>query len=223
LRAKIALAYPAVRHRAEGIWSSPDVRDLYPRYLITMHGITRSAVPLLEAAAERSRALAPGDAVAARLAPYFAHHAREETGHDRWVLEDIEAVGGDATEPGRVMPSAQVANLVGAQYYWLRHHHPVTLLGHMAVIEGGSPTPGFAARLQALTGYPEDCFRTIARHERIDIGHGRELFDLIDTLPLTQGHETMLGISAYHTISSIIDVLGEIRSSLPVKVPAPAE
>jgi hypothetical protein len=25
--------------------------------------------------------------------------------------------------------------LVGAQYYWLHHHHPVALLGHIAAID----------------------------------------------------------------------------------------
>ena len=39
-------------------------------------------------------------------------------------------------EPLRQIPSSQVATLVGAQYYWLRHYHPISLLGHMMVMEG---------------------------------------------------------------------------------------
>ena len=30
------------------------------------------------------------------------------------------------------MPSPAVAALVGSQYYWLLHHHPVALLGFVA-------------------------------------------------------------------------------------------
>ena len=53
--------------------------------------------------------------------------------------------------------AANVATLVGAQYYWLRHVHPVSLLGHMAVMEGYSPParvrrpPAGADRLPAPT------------------------------------------------------------------------
>ncbi len=218
LRLKLALAYPALRQSAGRLWSSPDVRALYPAYLVTMHGITRSAAPLLEAAAERASALAPGDEVARALAPYLARHAREEKGHDGWVLEDLAALGADPDAALLLMPSARVANLMGAQYYWLRHHHPVCLLGHMAVVEGYPPPPGFAERLRTLTGCPEDAFRTIARHERIDVGHGQQLFAMIDQLPLRPEHETMLGVSALHTVHAIIDVLDEIHSAVAAKV-----
>jgi hypothetical protein len=34
-----------------------------------------------------------------------------------------------------IRPSANVAALVGAQYYWILHHHPVALLGYMATLE----------------------------------------------------------------------------------------
>ena len=99
------------------------------------------------------------------------------------------------------MPSPRVATLVGAQYYWLRHAHPVSLLGHMGVVEGYSPPPGLADRLQELTGYPRDAFRAIRRHERLDIKHKRELYELIDRLPLTPEHERLMGMAGLHTIA----------------------
>lgn len=221
LRLKLSLAQPALRQSAERLWCSPHIREVYPVYLVTVHGITRSAAPLLEAAAERARALAPDDEVAATLAPYLARHALEEKGHDKWVIEDIEALGGDPAEPLRRMPSARVANLVGAQYYWLRHHHPLCLLGHMAVVEGYPPQPGFAERLRILTGYPADAFRTIARHERIDVGHSEQLFEMIDRLALNPAQETMLGVSALHTIHAIIDALDEIHATVLARLPVP--
>jgi hypothetical protein len=220
LRAKLELAYPAVRASSERIWCSPFVRELYPVYLATMHGVVRSAVPLLEAACERARALAPDDEVAAGLVPYLAHHAPEEAGHDRWLLQDLEALGGDPGEPLRRIPSTRVATLVGAQCYWLRHHHPVSLLGHMAFVEGYPPQPGFAERLRELTGYPAEAFRAIRRHERLDIGHRRELYETIDSLPLRPEHETLIGLSALHTMSSAIEVFEEIYAAVvaPVEV-----
>jgi hypothetical protein len=218
LEAKLELAMPAVRAASERIWQSAALRELYPAYLATMHGIVRSAVPLMETAAARARELAPADEVAARLAPYLEHHAPEESGHDRWLLEDLEALGRDPEEVLRRPPGPRVASLVGAQYYWLRHVHPVSLLGHMAFVEGYPPQPGFAARLQEATGYPRDAFRALRRHERLDIRHREELFETIDVLPLEPEHESLIGLSALHTAAGAIEVFEAIAAT-----PLPAE
>jgi pyrroloquinoline quinone (PQQ) biosynthesis protein C len=210
LRAKLALAYPTVQATAGAIWTSPRVRELYPAYLTVMHGVVRSAVPLIEAAAARCRELAPGDEVAAMLIPYFEHHGPEEAGHDVWLLEDLEALGGDREAALRRIPSPRVATMVGAQYYWLRHAHPVSLLGHMGVVEGYSPAVGFAAFLEEVTGYPPEAFRALRRHERLDIRHKRELYETIDALPLTPEQETLMGVSGLHTMQAAIEVFEEI-------------
>jgi len=213
LRTKVDFAYPVLRASSEAVWTSPHVRELYPIYLVMVHGIVRSATPLMEAACDRARVLAPHDPVAAGLVPYLEHHAPEEAGHERWILEDLAALGRDPQEPLQTPPAPRVAELVGAQYYWLRHHHPVSLLGHMAVMEGRPPQPGFAARLRDATGYPEDAFRTVARHEQLDAGHQDELYELIDSLPLGTEHETMMGISALHTVSAAVDIFDALAQA----------
>lgn len=221
LRLKLEIAYPALRASSERIWCSPRLDELYPVYLRTMHGIVRSATPLLQAASARAAELAAGDDVAKGLVDYFAHHAEEERGHDLWLLEDLEALGGDPRRPLREIPSPRVATFVGAQYYWLRHHHPVSLLGHMAVVEGYPPEVGFAARLQRLTGFPEDAFRAVRRHERLDIRHRRELYATIDALPLGAEHEQLIGVSALHTLNAAIGVLDDIHAAVPELAAAP--
>jgi hypothetical protein len=217
LQQKLELAYPALSATANRIWSSPKVALLYPEYLCTMHTIVRSSVPLMEAALERAWTLAEEDDVAAGVARYLSGHVHEETGHDKWILEDLEAVGADPKEPLRRAPSPRVAAVVGAQYYWLRHYHPVALLGHIAVMEGFPPTPGFAELLAQRTGYPKTAFRALARHARLDVRHREALYETIDSLPLGREHEEMLGISALHTIRGLIDVFEEVadRAALP--------
>ena len=218
LRAKLELAYPALAATTAALWADERVRDLYPRYLEVWHGVVRSAVPLIEAACSRARELAPDDELAAALVPYFARHGPEEAGHDVWLLEDLEAAGGDRDAALRRTPSPRVATLVGAQYYWLRHAHPVSLLGHMAVVEGYSPSPGMADRLQAATGHPREAFRAIRRHERLDIKHKRELYELIDGLAPAPRHEQLMGLAGLHTMQAAIDVFAEIHAS-----PVPAK
>ncbi len=217
LRTKLELAYPALAEASAGIWGDERVRDLYPAYLTIMHGVVRSAVTLIEAAADRARRLAPDDEVAARLVAYYDHHGPEERGHDVWLLEDLEALGGDREAALRRIPSPRVATLVGAQYYWLRHVHPVSLLGHMGVMEGFSPPPGFAARLQRLTGHPPEAFRAIRRHERLDVKHKRELYELVDALPLTAEHEALMGLAGLHTMQAAVEVFAEIHAAVPAR------
>lgn len=210
LLTKMALAHPVLAAEGERIWTSPRVRDYYLLYLRTMHMIVRAAVPLMMAARDRASSMAAHDPVAAALVDYFEEHAREEAGHDRWILEDLAAAGADADEAVRAIPSPRIANYVGAQYYWLYHYHPVALLGHIGALETYHPQPGFAARLRDLTGLPRSAFRAVARHEVLDLRHKEELYSLLDRLGLSAEQETMIGISALHTIDCGILVLREM-------------
>ena len=53
---------------------------------------------------------------------YLGTHLEEEASHDIWTLEDLEAAGFDADAAAAQMPSPDLAAMVGAQYYWIRHH-----------------------------------------------------------------------------------------------------
>jgi hypothetical protein len=221
IRAKLDLAYPVFGAYAQCIWSSPSVRQLYPVYLRTMHMVVRSAVPLMQAAVEQARARGPLDPLCGELINYYTRHMEEESGHDAWLLEDLLAIGTDPGEALDRIPSPRVAAMVGAQYYWLRHYHPVSLLGHITAIESYHPPVGFSQRLAELTGYPKAAFRAISRHEVLDVHHRRELLELLDRLPLEVQQEKMISLSGLHTLQSGIDVLAEIYASVvPVSEPA---
>ena len=195
------------------MWRSPELAEIYPRYLCTMHTVVRSSVPLMESALAAARALADQDPVAHGVAEYLEGHISEEKGHDRWILEDLEALGHDPERALRDIPSPRVAAVVGAQYYWLRHYHPVALLGHIAVMEGFPPGPDFARRLQERTGFPREAFRSVARHARLDVRHRDELYQAIDRLPMKREHEVVLGISGLHTVSGFVEVFEELLAS----------
>lgn len=213
LRRKIDLAFPAFGASTQRIWTSPRIAEVYPDYLCTLHGVTRASVPVMEAARQQAELLAPDDPVAAGVASYLEHHIPEERGHDDWVLEDLEALGVGAERALRPLPSPNVAELIGSQYYWLRHYHPVTLLGHMTVMEGYPPSPEFVASLMERTGYPRDAFRALRRHSYIDLEHRADLYATIDGLPLEPWHETALGVSALHTVGGLMSVFDELAQA----------
>ncbi|MFI0777013.1 iron-containing redox enzyme family protein [Streptomyces sp. NPDC021212] len=212
LDARIGLLRPGLRATLARVWAVPDPAAVYPEYLHLTHQIIRATVPVMEAAAARSRELAEraADSVAAALVPYWARHIPEERGHDTWVCEDLAALGHDPGEPWRRIPPAPVAALAGAQYFWIHRLHPVCLLGYIAVLEGDPPHPRAAERLSARTGHPRAAFRTLARHAEEDPGHRDALRGLLDTLPLDARLRRAVSVSALNTVQLLVAAFGEL-------------
>jgi hypothetical protein len=148
--------------------------------------------------------------VAAGIAAYLGKHLEEERGHDEWLRQDLAAIGRDPDEVLTAMPLPSVAALVGSQYYWIRHYHPVCLLGHIAVLEGYPPDPALAEHIIARTGYPRAGLRTLIRHAALDRRHRDELMAAIDGLPLRPGDEQAMSLSALHTVQGLIAVLDDM-------------
>ncbi|WP_405584710.1 iron-containing redox enzyme family protein [Streptomyces sp. NBC_01190] len=209
LRRKVGLLMPTVDATSRRMWTHPRNDLVYLEWLKALHGMIRATVPLMLAATE-SCVARQGDPAADLLGRYLAKHIREEYGHDQWVADDYVVAGGDPEELRSALPGPAIAALVGSQYYWLRHVHPVALIGHIAVLEGNPPGPGLAPDLAARTGLPEDSFRTIARHAQLDVQHRDDVHRLIDRLPLDAAQNELLGLSALHTMRGLIEVMEAI-------------
>ena len=209
LRRKIALAIGPFTEACTALVQHPRVRELWPEYLVTQHQIIRATVPLTELAGERGRTLA-ADPIAADLVAYLDEHVDEERGHDDDLLTDLEALGVERETVLARLPSPAVASLVGGQYYWISHHHPVTFLGYVALMEGYPPTPDLVQTLSKRTGLSSEAFRTFAGHGELDPGHRDHLDRVLDSLPLTRAHETMMAISATTTAALATIAVREI-------------
>lgn len=181
----------------------------YPRWLALQHPIVRAACPLMEAARDESRRRSPGDRVATELVSYFEMLIEEERGHDAWLLDDLEALGWDPAVASAQVPSAATAALVGAQYYWIFHFHPVALLGYIEIMEGYPPQPGLIDSLVEASGFPRAAFRTLERHGTLDLTHREYLHDALDRLDPEPEHRRAIGLSALATVNSLIAVNDE--------------
>ena len=210
VRRKIGLLLPRLVDAGDRLLRHRKVGELYPEYLFTSHCVIRASVPLMEAALARAQELAPTDPVAAALAPYLEEHIPEELDHDEWLLDDLEVLGRDRAAVLARPPSPTVAALVGAQYYWIFHYHPVGLLGYIAVFEGYPPSPAMIDGLIASTGYDRDAFRTMIAHAELDPGHRDELDRLLDELPLTPEQSTVIGLSAMFSVDAFARAIDEV-------------
>jgi hypothetical protein len=167
LRRLVDVLAPDLRAAAERMWCSMTAPEGYRAWLAVAHDLVSATTPLLAQAADDCAARGEG-----RLAAYFAQQGADEAGHDVWLREDWAAAGGDPARLVERVPTPAAARLAGAQYYYLRHGHPVALLGHIAVLEWNPPRAAGIPRLAARTGLPLDAFRTLSRHAEADLAHG---------------------------------------------------
>jgi Iron-containing redox enzyme len=218
LRRKLDLVGPAATLPARALLEHPNPAEAYPRYLAVGYHVTWGMMAVMEAALERSRTLAPADTVASGLAGYLDRHIREETHHDEpggAVLDDLRSLDVEVEALLEAPSSTDLARLIGAQYYWILHRHPVAVLGFLELEAYHSELPVIEGLIER-TGLPREAFRQLILHARLDAVHARELHELLDSLPLEPRHEQLVGLSAVHTIGVAAKMLLDaVRAELP--------
>jgi len=202
LRTKFSLQVGSLANANQRLFDHPDQARLIPSLLLLCYQVMRAAVPLMDAARARARALSPGDPVCPPLAAYLDRHIEEERGHDAWLLDDLAHAGLPRDAVLARIASPRTAALVGAQYYWAQHEHPVSILGYLMVLEGRPLPHELIDQMQTASGLPAAAFRTLREHARLDPDHADELDRLLDALPLTRAQTALLGLSLAHTLSS---------------------
>ena len=169
-------------------------------------------IRLLETALARARELAPDDPVASGLVDYLERHLVEETHSPEpggAVLDDLAALGVEADAVRMQIPSPRIAELVGALYFWILHYHPVAVLGFVQ-LEAYHPDRESVELLIERTGLPREAFGQLLLHAEVDVGHAAELREVLDSLPLEQRHEELIGVSALHSMSCLMDELLDV-------------
>jgi Iron-containing redox enzyme len=209
LRRKIALVSPA-QHRENEIWHHPKLRSFYAELMLTEHAIVRASVPLMKLAQEQALRFAPADMACTQFAGWLETHIEEEAHHDEWLLEDLEYLGVSHQAALRRLPSPRIAQLVGAQYYWIQHVDPFALLGYIAVLEGEPIRRQDLESAVARTGLPQAAFRTFFQHSDLDAQHSKDLERVLDDLPLSSQRQTLISVSAMLTVHWLGGVFAEL-------------
>lgn len=225
LTRELDLVLPAYGTPGRLLLEHPRARELCPPYLAVGAYVALMMVPLMEAALQRARELAPDDPIAAGLTAYLEHHIPEEMHGDEpggELLEDLAALGVD-TAALRTGPLPEpVAALIGTQAFRIRHAHPVAVLGFLW-LERFPPRAAGVEELIAATGLPRAGFRQLLLHSEVDQRHGRELQELYDALPLEPWHERLVGLSALETMAALVRVWTDIvGAETPAAAPAAA-
>jgi len=120
----------------------------------------------------------------------------EEKGHDTWVLEDIEAIGGDVASARAHPPSAPVQAMIAFNYFGAERVHPCSVLGMLYMLEvvssvyGGRVSDSIARTL----GRKVDAggFRFLSSHATMDVEHMAKLNKLVKKIDDPDAQESIV-------------------------------
>ncbi|MEE3624428.1 iron-containing redox enzyme family protein [Nitrospirillum sp. BR 11752] len=113
-------------------------------------------------------------------------YIQEEQGHERWILDDIAALGGDAGRVAASPPGAACRALLAFAYDAIERVSPYALLGMVHVLEGMSTLLASRAADALRRAYQSDAngsgFRYLTSHGALDEEHVVFFQRLVDSL-----------------------------------------
>jgi long-chain acyl-CoA synthetase len=152
-------------------------RELYIDFLTQAYHHVKHTFPELALAASLTKDEAFQDAL--------VEYMEEERGHEKWILNDIVAFGGNAEAVAAGMPSEACQILVGYTYYAIQWISPYALLGSVHVLEGMSTmlADKAADAIQKTIGdTKKDGFSYLRSHGALDIEHVAFFKELVNKI-----------------------------------------
>jgi hypothetical protein len=209
---KIRLAEGRLFAATHVFWNHCDLPRLLPLFLIQTYGVMRGGLTLMTVARDRALGL-PDDSVAQALAAYLRIHLEEELGHDSWLLDDICTLGFEERGVVQAQPCAAVVNLIGAQYFWMTHIHPVAVMGYLILMEGYAPLASQLDEIRVRSEAPATAFRCLKRHADDDPAHLAELNKTLDSMNLSVEQARAVGMCAFAAIEGLAAMFEELTET----------
>ena len=193
-------------------------RELYVEFLTQAYHHVRHTVPLM---------MAVGSRIPERLAwlqHEILHYLEEEEGHDQWILNDIEAAGGNRDAAAKSQPDIATDAMVAFAYDMVARRNPVGFFGMVYVLEGTSVALALRAadRVQATLALPNRAFTYLRSHGTLDQQHVHHLAGILNRLDCDEDREAVVRCaqSIYWLYASMFRRLGrgsEAQSSEPLR------
>ena len=178
------LSSPIIRRALAG-----DIpRELYVAFLTQAYHHVRHTVPLLIAVGARLPERH------AWLCEAVLHYLEEETGHDQWILNDIEHAGGDRAAAAASQPAVATEAMVAYAYDTVMRGNPLGFFGMVHVLEGTSVALALQAadRIQEALGLPARAFTYLRSHGELDKEHITDLAAILERFSDAADREAVL-------------------------------
>jgi pyrroloquinoline quinone (PQQ) biosynthesis protein C len=164
-------------------------RELYIDFLTQAYHHVKHTYPLLALASVHTKDEAYQDAL--------IEYMKEERGHEKWILDDIHAMGGNAEAVRNGKPGQACGIMVGYTYYAVEWISPYAMLGSVHVLEGISTmlADQAATAIQSSLAFPgKDGFSYLRSHGALDIEHVAFFKRLVDDIT-SEAHEVIIDTS----------------------------
>jgi hypothetical protein len=140
-----------------------------------------------------------------------ADYISEETGHEKWILDDISQCGGNSDAVRCGLPSLATDIMVAFAWDTVLRRNPVGFFGMVLVLEGTSSALATRAAdaLRKSTGIADGGFKYLSSHGSLDQQHMvnyKRLMDRLDDPADTQ--------AVVHTARVMYRLYGDIFRSL---------
>ena len=112
------------------------------------------------------------------------HYLNEEVGHDDWILNDIQAAGGDRRAVASSLPNISTDAMVAYAWDTVQRRNPIGFFGMVYVLEGTSVALAVRAAdaIEKSLGLPKAAFTYLRSHGTLDLEHIEHLGGILDGL-----------------------------------------
>lgn len=146
----------------------------------------------------------------------FLHHAvaeyvEEEVGHEEWILNDIEAAGGDKEKARHSTPNLETQLLIAYNYDYINRKNPVGFLGMVFMLESTSTqiaNRGADAVKEKLR-LPDKAFSYLYSHGELDISHMKFFEETVNKITDLEDQKAIIEV-AQNTFLLFANVIGSI-------------
>jgi len=142
-------------------------RSTYVAYLTEAYHHVKHTVPFLMAMGSRL----PDDK--RWLHKAVIEYLEEEEGHEEWILNDIEAAGGDKEAARNAQPNLETQVMVAYNYDYISRKNPVGFLGMVFMLESTSTQIASQGADAVMSGLdlPKSAFTYLFSHGTLDLEH----------------------------------------------------
>ena len=148
-----------------------------------------------------------------RQVRYFLYeHMHEESGHEQWVMNDLEAVGVSQTTLLAYQPSLNTLALVGYNHWAADRRDPCSVLGMMYTLEVIASVYGgtFAEAIRgSLLLEGERGVSFISSHATMDMEHMAELRQVLNTVDDEAAREAIVESTLvnFHHVTRVFEAV----------------
>ncbi len=146
----------------------------------------------------------------------IGEYIEEEMGHQEWILNDIEAAGGNKENVRNGKPNMSTELMISYAYDTINRINPVGFFGMVLVLEGTSIklATDTAAIIQKTLGLPDQAFSYLRSHGNLDLEHMKFYESLMDKIDNEQDQAAIIHAANtfYYLYANIFRSIGQITS-----------